>query len=226
MDTTRRNRVPAARLLIGLASLCFAFVTGDALAASSVTLRWTSPGDDAFYGTAASYDLRYSTSPITDQDFLLATPVPGVPPPAPVGTRQQVTITGLDPGTQYFFALQTVDDAGNSSPLASATYTTSGTPTRPTAIVPISLSAPYPNPSRHYVQLDLTLPRAMPVRVHVLDLGGRLVKTLAERTYPAGTTLLAWDTTDDHGVRLRGGQYWVRGVIGTTTFSHRLAVVP
>ena len=32
----------------------------------SVTLSWTAPGDDGDVGTAATYDIRYSTSPITE----------------------------------------------------------------------------------------------------------------------------------------------------------------
>ena len=35
----------------------------------SVTLTWTAPGDRGNTGTAASYDIRYSTSPITAANF-------------------------------------------------------------------------------------------------------------------------------------------------------------
>ena len=37
---------------------------------TNLTLNWTAPGDDGSTGTATSYDLRYSTTPISnDSDF-------------------------------------------------------------------------------------------------------------------------------------------------------------
>src|SRR5690242_17292972 len=43
--------------------------------ATAATLTWTAPGDDANTGQASSYDLRYSTSPITASNFSQMTPV-------------------------------------------------------------------------------------------------------------------------------------------------------
>ncbi|MFC0335641.1 hypothetical protein ACFOLF_21400 [Paenibacillus sepulcri] len=36
---------------------------------------WTAPGDDGTTGTAASYDIRVSTAPITDANFASTIPV-------------------------------------------------------------------------------------------------------------------------------------------------------
>src|SRR5512145_8680 len=36
---------------------------------NSVTLNWTTPGDDSLTGTAAQFDLRYSTAAITATNF-------------------------------------------------------------------------------------------------------------------------------------------------------------
>lgn len=41
--------------------------------ASSAGLAWTAPGDDGTVGTAAQYDIRYSTSVIINTNFLSAT---------------------------------------------------------------------------------------------------------------------------------------------------------
>lgn len=47
---------------------------------TDATLTWTAPGDDGSVGTATAYDLRYSTSPITDEaGWLSATSVPSTP---------------------------------------------------------------------------------------------------------------------------------------------------
>jgi hypothetical protein len=100
---------------------------------STVVLTWTAPGDDGSAGTAASYDLRRSASPITsDALFNAATPVAGtVPAPAAAGTSQNMTVTGLSASTTYYFAIKTKDEALNTSAVSnspSATTSASGNP--------------------------------------------------------------------------------------------------
>jgi len=46
---------------------------------TSITLTWTAPGDDNSIGTAASYDIRYSTSSITTSNWASATQATGEP---------------------------------------------------------------------------------------------------------------------------------------------------
>ncbi len=93
--------------------------------ATAATLTWTAPGDDGNVGQATSYDLRYSSSPLTADNFSLATSVTGVPAPQPAGSTETYTVTGLQPATTYFFGLKTSDEAGNVSTLSNiASYTT------------------------------------------------------------------------------------------------------
>jgi hypothetical protein len=104
---------------IALGLLLLAIAPALAIGApDSLTVRWSAPGDDAGLGTATAYDLRMSTSPINDGNFAQATQVDGMPAPRPAGTIQRVTIRGLSEGTTYFFAIKTVDDAGNWSPIS------------------------------------------------------------------------------------------------------------
>jgi subtilisin family serine protease len=72
----------------------------------SVRLGWTATGDDGSGGLAASYELRYSTAPITAGNFGAATLAPSLPPPAVPGVAESVTITGLAFSTRYYFALR------------------------------------------------------------------------------------------------------------------------
>ncbi|MCL4706715.1 Ig-like domain-containing protein [bacterium] len=107
-----------------------AFVTN--LSATNVTsatadLRWTAPGDDGNTGTARSYDLRYSTSNITESNFDSATQVSGLGNPKPAGSIETFTVGGLQSGTRYYFALKTVDEIGNKSSLSNVLTVTTTT---------------------------------------------------------------------------------------------------
>jgi Leucine-rich repeat (LRR) protein len=82
---------------------------------SSVTLSWTSPGDDSTAGTAALYDMRYSTINNLWSQWDSATQVTGEPTPKPAGSTEIMMITGLLTDTTYYFALQAVDESDNYS---------------------------------------------------------------------------------------------------------------
>lgn len=106
-----------------------------------VNLQWTAPGDDGMTGTACLYDLRWSLVPITgDADFDGATQVPNTPLPSPPGELDQMFVGGLTPGTTYYFAIKTVDDAGNWSGLSNVPFVTLIVPdtTPPAAITDLA----------------------------------------------------------------------------------------
>ena len=117
----RRSRSGRARwreffpllAVLGLLLLAPALVRAQDAAPDSVTLRWTAVGDDSLSGTAAAYDLRMAGTPITLSTWSEATVVSGLPVPLASGTAQQVTVRGLTPGSTYYFALRSRDDAGN-----------------------------------------------------------------------------------------------------------------
>jgi hypothetical protein len=80
----------------------------------SVLLNWTAVGDDGTTGTATSYLVRYSTSPITSGNWDAATPVTvGVPTPKPAGQSESMLVTGLIPGSTYYFAVRAQDEVPN-----------------------------------------------------------------------------------------------------------------
>ena len=86
--------------------------------ADSLLLQWTATGDDGSLGTAAQYELRYSTSPLDPTNFAQGTLVTGVPQPAVASTPQSVRLRGLSRGLSYWFAVRAQDAAGNWSPLS------------------------------------------------------------------------------------------------------------
>jgi hypothetical protein len=89
---------------------------------TSFELTWTASGDDGAVGTASEYDIRYWARPIVDESsWEEATRMPGSPTPQPAGESENVTVTGLTPGTSYFFAVKTADEVSNWSGLSNLT---------------------------------------------------------------------------------------------------------
>lgn len=85
---------------------------------STIDLAWTAPGDDGGVGTATSYDIRYSTSPITEGNWASAIQVTGEPTPSIAGSNESMTVTGLSPTTLYYFAIKTSDEIPNISAIS------------------------------------------------------------------------------------------------------------
>jgi hypothetical protein len=124
-------------VLVALAALGGACVTRAFAQGASATLSWTAPGDDGTTGTAAQYEVRFSTSPIDAGNFGSATLVANPPAPLAAGTSQSMFLTGLQTLTQYWVAMRTADERGNWSAISNVVnFTTSaGDVERPAAAV-------------------------------------------------------------------------------------------
>jgi len=95
-----------------------------AVGQATADLQWTAPEGDP-----AQYDLRFSTSPIDAGNFEEATPFDGVPTPSAPGTTEEVTVTGLAPGTTHYFAVRSSDIFANVSDISNVvSATTEGAP--------------------------------------------------------------------------------------------------
>jgi len=85
-------------------------------------LTWTATGDNDTVGIADMYDIRYSTSPITEANYPVASRAVGEPDPLVAGSAEEYMIGGLNPGTTYYFAVKAVDEFGNPSPLSNSPF--------------------------------------------------------------------------------------------------------
>lgn len=106
---------------------------------TSLSLRWTSTGDDNTTGTAASYDVRYSTSAITSANFASATAATGEPAPQVAGTVQNFNLTGLATGQIYYVAMKVSDERGNASLISNVVSGTPADTIAPAAVRDLSL---------------------------------------------------------------------------------------
>lgn len=114
------KRIWAVALLILTGCLVVGIATGQV---ANVILTWTAPGDDGNIGTAAKYDVRYSTTkPDTttqtakDAWWAAATVTTNPPTPLVAGSAQTMTVTpagGFVVGQTYYFVIRTRDESGN-----------------------------------------------------------------------------------------------------------------
>ena len=74
-----------------------------------VKLQWTAPGGSGNEGSATEYDIRYSTSPINQNNFSAATQVSGEPVPMAAGSIQSFKVPGLKSLSTYYFAMRSSD---------------------------------------------------------------------------------------------------------------------
>lgn len=92
-----------------------------------------------------------------------------------------------------------------------------------------SLGPATPNPSRDAVTFALAVASresGREVRARVVDVSGRVVRTLAARPVSAGSTSLMWDLHDDEGRAVRPGLYWLQARLGGIEARRRVVVVP
>lgn len=222
----RRTPAPAAVMMLALLSLTPLNARAAEQGTATVTLTWTAPGDDGSNGTATQYDLRYTTIPITESTFPLCTTVTGEPVPAVAGSTQICTVSGLNYGTTYYFALKTADERGNWSAISNIAIRTPAVPSTGVGDeITLNFSAPYPNPARgSSTSFALGLPKESDVEIEAFDVTGRSVRKLAKGVHAPGASTLVWDLRSDEGQRLATGVYMVRARIGDQVFTRRVVV--
>ncbi len=109
-------------------------LTAEAVSETSARLRWTAPGDDGEVGQADEYEVRVATFPIDAGNFATATPVDGVPAPAPAGGAESIVVFGLTRETRHYFALVTRDEVRNESLLSNVAEVTTADLTPPARV--------------------------------------------------------------------------------------------
>jgi hypothetical protein len=80
----------------------------------SCRLAWTASGDDGNVGTASQYDIRYlEGTPITANNWNSAVQATGEAAPKAAGSAETFTVSGLQSGKTYYFAIKTGDEVPN-----------------------------------------------------------------------------------------------------------------
>ena len=191
----------------------------------SVTLYWTAPGDDGNIGRATTYELRWSSSPITNSNVLQAARFLGLSPPSMAGQRDSMRVTIPATGGPLFFALRTADEAGNWSTVSNNATLPGTTAQLPDSLGGLALARPVPNPAKFSTTITFTTPRDSDARVDVFDTSGRRVRGLVDGRLGRGQHTLSWDLLDDRRSAVPTGLYLVRARVGGWEGIQRVTVV-
>jgi len=84
-----------------------------------IILDWTAPGDDGRQGKANRYQIKYATQNMgSEMGWLQAKHLAGEPTPQDYTSIQKFTVKGLKPGKTYYFAIRSLDETNNLSPVS------------------------------------------------------------------------------------------------------------
>ena len=89
----------------------------------------------------------------------------------------------------------------------------------------VALLPNFPNPFNGGTLIPLALPEAGGVALHIYNLAGQLVRTLASGALPAGRHQLIWDGRDEQGRASGSGVYLVRLEAGGLSFNRKLTLL-
>jgi flagellar hook assembly protein FlgD len=82
----------------------------------------------------------------------------------------------------------------------------------------------YPNPFNPATVIPFSIDRPGHVRLDVVDASGRVLRTFADRLFPAGVYRVEWDGTDAAGGSVASGVYTVRLVSGSASRSRKMVL--
>jgi hypothetical protein len=193
-------------------------------AANQVRVRTYSPWLDQWEADAdSSSQFTLNGVPlggISQQDFALLGTVASVPS----GSNAVLPWGDLAAGVRHEWYVS-VGDGQTALRGPTWQFTTSApTAVEGSAHAGLALAPPAPNPARGTTRFSFDLPRAMHVRLEVLDVQGRLVAALAEGDFRAGRHERAWDAST-HGARAGAGLYFVRLVTPEGRLVRRVALL-
>jgi hypothetical protein len=140
----------------------------------------------------------------------------------PDGTQQDATIATGGFGVYYFDFMDLAGHLVFDDVLVEAETSVAPAPLVPAGL---ALGAPWPNPFNPAVQVELSLAAPARVSARIHDLRGRLVRTLAAGSLPAGHHRLTWDGRGDDGLPAASGVYLLSAEDGTRHHSVRLSLL-
>jgi len=88
-----------------------------------------------------------------------------------------------------------------------------------------NLAQNYPNPFNPNTTISFSLKESGMVTLHVFDVSGQLIRTLADKFYPAGTHSVIWNGRDSGGNRVASGVYFFRLTTGNYSKTRKMILL-
>ncbi|MGD9141441.1 MAG: FlgD immunoglobulin-like domain containing protein [bacterium] len=123
-----------------------------------------------------------------------------------------------------YYHVTTLDHAGNESGDASTRNTFAGVPGEGLPVA-FALRQNTPNPFSAGTAIGYDMPGQARVEIDVIDIEGRVVRTLVDEVAPAGRHSAAWDGRDGYGARVGPGIYFVRMRAGDFSATCKMMVL-
>jgi hypothetical protein len=152
-----------------------------------VNLTWTAVGDDGYVGTASSYIVKYSDSPITNQnEFDNASSYVQNWTPLSAGSTESKVLTGLTPGDELYFCIEAADECGKQGEVSNSPKVVVKAPddSEPQIIGPIEHDPKIFDPGKGPLSISYTLNKDAIISVFIFNKAGELIW---KRTFTAGT---------------------------------------
>lgn len=175
-------------------------------AGDGVDVRWALAGDE------------------NAERFTLLRRVETVTAPSVVGQGVVTGTTGsfhddsVEPATTYHYELIVRTSGGDEfrSPVATVT----------TPAIELALGQNHPNPFNPQTTIPYTLPAgATHVRLAIMDVAGKRVRTLVDETQSGGTKEVIWDGRDDRGGAVSSGVYFYVLDAGNRRLTRKLVLL-
>ncbi|MCH8556596.1 MAG: Omp28-related outer membrane protein [Balneolia bacterium] len=155
---------------------------GSEVTSQFITLRWTELESADSYDVELSGDSNFNDVIISRSDI----------------TQLNTTVSDLEMGETYYWRVRGVNIGGAGVWSEAFTFSTpTGTSTEPITELPgeLKLNQNYPNPFNPATTISFVLPEASEISLSLYSLDGRLVATIAEGQYSAGTHTMSFDAS-------------------------------
>lgn len=138
--------------------------------------------------------------------------------------------TNVSAGSTYQYRAAYAGAAceGPTTSIESVTVPGTSNPPPPGASASGSSIHAYPNPAGGTLKVivDNKATAAMPVYLRLFDMNGHWIATVANATYPTGSTEVPWDRSGLDGRSVKAGYYELLGTIGLTKVRERIVLLP
>lgn len=216
--------LPDTMLVPGAAPVAIADLRIAAAHDSTVRLAWTAPADDGPAGRPVSYEIAGAPYAFDSTGFAAAPVQAQLVAASAAGQPESLTVTGLERGRRWTFAVRGVDGTGARSPLSNLASVVLRVGGAIEGRGGVAIAA-RPVPGVPPITLDWQgegLPGARQ-QLDLLDLGGRLVRRVALGPEPGGNW--QWNGRDDEGRSVPAGLYFARLTSGGRRAEARVVLI-